>query len=275
MKVVTIVFIALTISSCQFGNEPEITGESVDSSFIQSSVIQHAGPSSIQASAVVPMWREGLSVIENGSLSNYPWQNQNTTWTVTEVSTDVYRIQSRTDYIDQSPLDYLVETYFIKDNNSNGVWDDGDTYTDNVGATNSLFRETFSTYFDDGQNQYTRTEEITWDSTSTSAMPETRTDITDLVNQSEFVSVVEYRQQLRDIKNLTGKRVYFQLPDSVEKMVIEESGFVINLEHEGVIYRGRTELQGTFTITIENGNQSSVVGEYVLITPNGTIRMEL
>jgi len=93
---------------------------------------------------------------EDGIIQNYPEQGQDTTFTVTLITGDLYQVTAITTYPNADRLLQTVEEYRVFDADGNGIWNENDTIVDGSGMTNTKFRYTYKTYLSD----FTQRDEI-------------------------------------------------------------------------------------------------------------------
>lgn len=97
--------------------------------------------------------------------NGYPEVGQSTTFTATsEAAANVYKIVAVTTLSDwvtswSSSLESVTETYYIKDVDVDGIYDDSDVITDISGTPDPLSRVTFEALFADGSKRYYEIQE--------------------------------------------------------------------------------------------------------------------
>ena len=245
--IIAIMIIAIAVG-CSFGNDAEF--DTVSSDFVLTTVRMNSLSGSVSASAEVPSWRDDvdLELVDGftGQVDNYPEIGQTTRFSV-ETANENFLITSITDYPESEPfLFQTIEAYLL---NSAG------------NHINFLDREIFETTFKTPYEDYVRTENIV----SFDEYDENR-------DAHIFYSKVEYRQRLqgREFSNMTinGVREYFEFTDK-QRVEISETGTVVNMEYNGVIYRGRSNFEAEISYDIIDGIKQNIVSIYTF--DNGII----
>lgn len=264
IRTVLAVIAAAALAGCSFGTSPEVDNGTPSGFFLSSIDIEAgdmsgtaaSGASGVGTSAAVPHWEEdaGITIADgaSGTLNNYPMSGQVTRYSVTAVDSpagEIFRVVSVTSYPYNAHIDNTTETYFLKDQGAVGY-----VFTDGGGAENSLFREQYSTTYTGDYSIYTRDEEIVWDSI-------TEPDY-------DFRSRVEYkvsnRNQAFGFLDLTGTREYYNVDGNEERIEITETGRINNMNWNGRIYRGNTDVDGEITLRIVEGAVVEQSIEYTL-----------
>ncbi|TVR68007.1 MAG: hypothetical protein EA427_11835 [Spirochaetaceae bacterium] len=265
IKMTLMLYTVIVLGSCSFGTGPEIdtdTDNGTPSGFFLSSIdieagdvsgAGAAGTSSFGASAAVPHWDPDAGItIANGAsgrLNNYPMRGQVTSYSVSvpepEGQPDLFRVVSVTTYPFNPHIDNTTEIYFLKDTHAEPLsW--RYVFSDSEGVENSLYREQYSTTYSGDYSIYSRDEEIVWDF---SPAPE---DVE--AYGYRFSSRVEYevsnRNEAFGFLNLTGTREYYDVDGSEERIVVTETGRITNMNWNGRIYRGNTDVEGKITLRI-------------------------
>lgn len=260
IKTILVLYTTIMLAACSFGTEPEIDDSSTPSGVFLSSIDIEAGNLSASgaagsagfgAAAAVPHWDgdSGVTIAdgESGTLPDWPMVGQVTNYSVTEVEPGLFRVVSVTTYPYNAHLDNTREIYFLKDLGSELALNARYQFTDRDGNPNSLFREEYSTTFTGDFAVYSRDEVITRDSNTN---PELLTGDPGY----SFRSTVEYvvRGPIEDLGTLRleGTREYFNIDDVNERIVVTESGRITNMNWNGRIYRGNTQLEGKIILHI-------------------------
>lgn len=284
-KIFLLLLVALFVSSCTLVPE-----DTVSFSQVAVSLTQHSNWTPDGSRAVVPYWRDDIDPIadRSGSETNYPQVGQNTEWTTTEVNTTdnrtIYRVRSITRYPNNDFIDYLEEVYFLKDNTPSSqttVPKDHYVYVDSNGVENTLYRETYETRFSTGaiRQEVIVADSVVPDSYPLSVVKEAFVPFETITIDPDFYSVVTYEHGALDgdFSNVRvmGTRYYVNLGGGQERILIKESGFVVNLRLiNGQVYRGRNDFVARIYITLVNGVES-IQGYYEFITGSGVIRVNL
>lgn len=289
MKTIRIILLAaaaIAFAGCSFGNDPEVdTG--VPLGLVTASIdmeigdVNSAGSSGLGAAAVVPHWdpARGVTIEDgaNGEIRNYPMRGQVTTYSVTAVQghTDLFRVVAVTRYPYNEYLDNTTEIYHLKGTEA------GFLFTDSSGTGDSRSREQYSTTYAGQFSGFGRDEEVFWQSGITSVsrptfegshIGEENADLDANGAPLHFESYVTY--QIRNTGdglgtriNVDGTREYSQgTIDGIvhERIEVFENGQIINLDWDGRIFRGGTDLEGRITLELENGQVVSRSGQYTL-----------
>jgi hypothetical protein len=267
-------------------------------------------PSGAQIKAVIPAWDvAGPTTFTNGTISDYPEYGQVTSWTVTEIGTDIYAVEATTVYTLDENIDRTEEFYHVLDMDPIGEWGAEDLYVDDTGTVDSKTRKRFRTYFTDGTM---RREKILFDATDGAAhqyaffnvdgnldydtleIPlETFTPGVD----SRWSSLVEYSHNMKDNQywnwwdslsraTLQGERYYSQaLIDGAvnQSYIFREVGLARNVVwDEGIDPPpGWTEddarsalFTGVLRIHIV-GDQQTIKAKYIISADSGTYTVDV
>jgi len=94
---------------------------------------------------------------DGGPLANYPEPGQTTSWKVTlyDVVNRIYKVTVTTTYPTNSPAEYTIEEYYVKDISpgpgpADGIWNEHDLIVDGNGNQNQAYRIQYYTRFRDG-----------------------------------------------------------------------------------------------------------------------------
>jgi hypothetical protein len=266
--------------------------------------------SSAQIKAVVPAWDvSGPTTFTGGTISDYPEYGQDTSWTVTEIDTNVYAIEATTVYTLDENIESTEEFYHVLEVDPIGSWGAEDPYVDNTGAVDSKNRKRFRTYFTDNT---TRREKILADATDGVAYQYAFFDVNGNLDydtleipletfnpgeNSRWSSLVEYSHNMKDNQywnwwgslsraTLQGERYYSQeLIDGEvnQSYIFKEVGLARNVVwDEGIDPPpGWTEddeksalFTGVMRIHIV-GDQKTIKAKYIISANSGTYTVDV
>lgn len=138
---------------------------------------------SLTTKATINRTGETTGFTSGGPIQNYPEPGQSTSWTVTPMGNNIYKIKVTTTYPTSSPAQETVEEYLVKDYTSSpyntstgdGVWNQDDPIVNESGTVDKLYRIQFYTLFRDGSVRYEKILMASWPSeTWPSTWPNTK-----------------------------------------------------------------------------------------------------
>lgn len=248
MKKILIFLILLSSCSLFENNNYYTTAQT------QTSLKQYTGyTNSIEPRAVIPIWEDSVELDQDTKqIIDYPFEGQVTIWETETLENGLRKVISTTNFLPGDFADKTVEVYYL---------DVGNNYTDLEGNHDSIFREQYITYYEDGSE---REETITWDSNQGEPNPFDISGREELFQTMTFMSVVEYNQTNLDSGNIRidGKRLYGNTSLGKEYIWIKETGFAINVMMDGILLRGRVNIEADVWVTIEDRRVTAIEGYY-------------
>lgn len=261
MKNTILFLLILIISSCTIGLEPDVDSPiDINPEFYMSTVSMIEGSGGVSSSATVPhsVIQQGVA-FQDGGLSNYPEQGQITSWVVKQDGL-IYEIEVTTLYPYSDYIDETVEVYYVQDDGDELYTTSDVTYNPFTQLPDPTYREEYYTEFENGDIRRETIEVINNESSFPSDY--------DGFN-FQYSSVVSYRQTNSSFQidgsnvRISGIRYYGERPDGSSLTIIRENGMGVNLVINGERLRGRSDVEGNITITIDSSGNKNISGEYI------------
>lgn len=163
----------------------------------------------------------------NTTAIDWPYVGQNTTFIPSNIIDNTYRVTGTTKYLDGA-VKQTVETFLIRDKNTDGVYDTSDELIDSLGLSNPTYREKFETQLTDGSRRlesiYKIYPEVKYGPLTLGSAPPSGVSVWSSMVTFSQKSYKDYNFSFwpKGRKSVAGVRYYTELPNGNSYTLIEE-----------------------------------------------------